>query len=144
MRETHSVDQEGSICVQPGQRALTSISRGETLWRQKQGRVSLLRVWRVPTPSPGHRARTQQAAGKAQACFSLFFWGQLRMCPSQLPLNVNQFVEYNSNHPATLLSCVGDAMLEKSCLQLNCIQLFVLFCFFVFCYHRGRRLKMGF
>lgn len=93
----------------------------------KAGQSVSVRVWRVPTPSPRHTARTQQAAGKAQARFSLFFWGQLRMFPSQFPLNVNQFVEYNFNHPATLLSCVGDAILEKSRPKLNCIWLFFFF-----------------
>lgn len=84
----------------------------------KAGQSVTVRVWCVPTPSPGHRARTQQAAGKTQACFFSFLLGSVKDVPYS--------AEYNFNHPATLLSCVDNAILEKSGPKLNCIQLFVV------------------
>lgn len=89
MNENHSADQEESIRVQSGQCSLTSISSGETLWRQKQGRASLCVRVACPTPSPQN---TDPELGQQQARPKLtFLLGAVKDLTLSVTGDVNQF-----------------------------------------------------
>lgn len=75
----------------------------------------------VVCPNPQPRTQSQNSAGsrKDPSLLFSFLLGSVKDVPYSAEYN-------NFNHPATLLSCVDNAMLEKSGPKLNCIQLFLL------------------